>query len=66
MPRSAALENATSGEIVIIMSDAVLTGRNDGITVLTLNRPHKLDAWETGMQAFFEGRTAQLDANSGR
>lgn len=56
-------QKSTTGELAIIMSDAVLTDLRDGIAVLTLNRPHKLNAWDTGMRAVFEERTARRAAN---
>ena len=45
------------------MSDSVLVEVADGVGTLTLNRPAKLNAWDTPMRQEVSARLAELDAD---
>lgn len=46
------------------MTDHVLTANNDGILTITLNRPERLNAWDTGMRDHVGGLFQQSNGDS--
>lgn len=46
------------------MSETVLTSVEDGIGTVTLNRPEKLNAWDTPMRNAIAARLAELNADA--